>query len=738
MDWHKKPMLRWVFPVPFLILGLIGFALYSGAEGLVGLSRSWTHDLFQWIQPRQGKPATPRVVIADIDAQSRRDGEHWPWPRTRYVQIIEQLSEAGAAVIVLDTVFARSDQTSPDQMLETWWSTPGVQQAMGAISQLPDHDALFAGAIKKAKVVTGFEFTATKTDTKPLIKANFALPRKPDRLGLPGHQGVTPTIRPLSSVSAGNGAVNTSTSVDGVTRTLPLLHHYNGRVYPHQVLEAIRLAQNVSKYEVIEITRQGERKISAIQVGTKTIPVTENGELRLYSRQNAPIQRVPISDVLNGTLGGTDLSGAIVFVSASSDDSATTLTTTQRQDLSSTIVKAEALKQIIDGQYLSRPGWAQAAETAAFVVFGLLIVGLAYWVSPLWATIVFALGTAAFGYAGWYLFSRDFILLDAGTPVIGLTLIGLATFMVTRLRAHVTENYVRHAYGHYLSPSAVTTLSEDTSNLTVTGEKRDATIMVCGIRDLEKIEKQYANHPEALGRLINEFLGEMTAHVHATQGTINRYVGDYFIAVWNAPLDDKDHCTHAIECALKMLESLDSLNRKLEASTKKLGVSFSQVAMGIGVSTGECFAGLMGSRLHDEYSVIGEAVRNAHDLFLSSESYGPAVIVDETTYMAVHHAYALLEVDFKEEPKRSLPTRVFALMGNSVMKASPKFRALEKAHQAFFTAIQIRDWDSALQVIEDAKQLSGAMPTLYDLYAKRIYSYMDAPPDEKWIGAHPE
>ena len=735
-DWQQNGALKWVQVAPILVLILAALSIGLDRPGPLQLVRAWTFDLYQRLQPPRSAPENADVIIVDLDWQSRAELNQWPWPRTRLASAITKLQTAGADLIVLDAIFQAKDQTSPDQMLETWWTTPGIQQAMGAISQLPDHDALFANALSTANVISSFELIDGTGGDRPLIKSDFALPQEAEALGLRQFTGAISTIAPLSSVTSGNGSTNFNHSLDGRVRSIPLISYYDGRVYPHQILEAIRLTQNEKRYTLEQTNQFREDHLSHIIVGSTNLPVSKDGALYLYANPEPVLTQISMSDVLKDNADLSKVKDAVVFVSVSADRERPWVVNAQGRELASGTLKAEALQQILNQDFLIRPNWARWAETAFVVLIGLSLILLVYW-KPVWALPIFLATTGIGGYLAWHLFSTERILVDAGTPFAGITLAFASSAIIIGLRRSARRTYFKSAFGPYLSSGTVATLADDPVAYATKGKEQTATIMVCGLRGLTAIEANYKKHPEELGRLINDFLTEMSAHVHAANGTVNRYLGDHFIATWNAPLEDKDHAIHAVDCALKMLDSLDRLNQKLESTSGHLDIRFAQLEMGIGLSTGPCIAGMMGSRHHEEYSIVGEVMRRANRLYKASQFYGPAVIVSETTYVHVHHAYALLEVDYVERSDSDQPERIFALMGNPVMKANPKFRDLEKSHQAFFTALQSQDWDSALDVIQDARGLSGAMPRLYDIYEKRVQDYLQSPPNERWIGAHP-
>src|SRR5688572_21587175 len=98
----------------------------------------------------------------------------------------------------------------------------------------------------------------------------------------------------------------------------------------------------------------------------------------------------------------------------------------------------------------------------------------------------------------------------------------------------------------------------------------------------------------------------MTDIILRQRGTIDKYMGDAIMAFWNAPLDDPDHAPNAARAALNMLAELERLNGVWDEVAAKDGKPPHPVSIGVGLNTGPCCVGNMGSSLRLEYSVIGD------------------------------------------------------------------------------------------------------------------------------------
>ena len=133
--------------------------------------------------------------------------------------------------------------------------------------------------------------------------------------------------------------------------------------------------------------------------------------------------------------------------------------------------------------------------------------------------------------------------------------------------------------------------------------------------------------PEGLVNLINKYLDTMTKIILKNGGTIDKYMGDCIMAFWNAPLDTPNHADIAVETAMEILDAGKQLQKELEEQ------GLPTIGVGIGINTGTCIVGNMGSESRFDYSVIGDAVNLASRLEGQTRNYdGVDLLLSEFTY----------------------------------------------------------------------------------------------------------
>jgi adenylate cyclase len=236
---------------------------------------------------------------------------------------------------------------------------------------------------------------------------------------------------------------------------------------------------------------------------------------------------------------------------------------------------------------------------------------------------------------------------------------------------------------------------------------------------------------------MNRFLTPLTNAIIARKGTIDKYMGDAIMAFWNAPLDDKDHEINACEAAVDMLERIDELNKQREEEAADGGHVYIPLNVGVGLNTGVCVVGNMGSDLRFDYSVLGDSVNLASRLEGQSKEYGFPIIVGSKTALAAKDKFAILELDFIMVKGKKEPEVIYAIAGREDVAQSGRFQRLRNLTIEMLACYRARDWDGALAAIERGRKTdeAQALELLYSLYEARIESYQKNPPPEDWNGA---
>jgi adenylate cyclase len=255
------------------------------------------------------------------------------------------------------------------------------------------------------------------------------------------------------------------------------------------------------------------------------------------------------------------------------------------------------------------------------------------------------------------------------------------------------------------------------------------------VRGFTAISEGFKANPQGLTQLINRFLTPMTDAIMARRGTIDKYMGDCIMAFWNAPLDDSDHADHACESALAMIDALPVLNARLEAEAAAENRTFEPLRVGIGLNTGDCVVGNMGSERRFDYSVLGDAVNLASRLEGQSKTYGVDIVIGDAT-RALAPGWATIELDLIAVKGKQEAVRIHALLGDPALSRTPDFLTLVARHDAMLAAFRAQDWAGACAALCECRELDDRLASLYALYEARIEHYRVHPPGDQWDGVY--
>lgn len=751
-----------------IIVPVIGAALLVSythmGEGFIHQLIQMNFDHYMRSNPRTMAPDQP-VTIIDIDDKSLAAIGQWPWGRQILARLVDKLTEYGVKSITFDIVFSEPDRLSPAAYRHNLPKVddPALQaQAEQILGALPDTDQIFQQSIAKSgRVVLGY----------PLVPQHSPMPAVGIRSQIqvraagkghdfdPGvqkyivlfHGAVTPLKAYLEA--AAGAAHFTQLGIDGLVRQVPLAAAFYGTdqkqaVLPALPLEAIRVAfaPKGRIYANWQDNPQDPPGLKSIQIQRmEPFPINSNGGFRLHlaGHEQFKARYVSVIDVLDGTVDPARLKDKIVLVGTSAPGLLDLRSTPLDSFIPGVELHAEAIEQILSRKFVTAGNAERGKELLVILILVLLsVLGQQLMRPSFLAVLVFGLA------GGWYFYSlhmykTQLTLLDPVLPlVIGSIAYGTA-LILGFVRAEREKAKLRGAFSLYLSPKLVDELASDPEKLQLGGEMREMTVLFSDIRGFTTISEQY--DPQSLTKLINAFLTPMSAAVLDNRGTIDKYMGDALMAFWNAPLDDEHHARHACLAALKMLASLGPLNQRLREESEKTGINFRPLIAGIGLHTGVCCVGNMGSEQRFAYSVLGDTVNLASRLESQTKYYGVGVIGGDACRDATPEL-AWLELDRLQVKGKTKPVTIWGLLGDAQLAKDDNFMRLKTQHDDFVRAYRARSWDAAQAALEAtlplwlyfrAQLVESYVPeTFLTLFTKRIKHFRTHMPAEDWQGVY--
>ena len=693
-------------------------------------------DTYQQIEPREFNPELP-LRIVDIDEESLKKIGQWPWPRTVLAELVRKVADNGAAAIGFDIVFPEPDRMSPVNALRFWPQSDTLAGLREEAAKLPSNDQVLAQAIGQGAVVLGFIGTP-QAGSMPQTKAGFANSGDDPSLFAPSFPGAAASLPELQDKASGTGSLNWLPEHDQIIRRIPMVIQVGDKLYPSFAADLLRLAQGASTYVVKSSGASGEQSfgektgIVTIRIGDYQVPTEADGQMWIRFSKQAKERYLPAWRVLNGDIGKNQIEGRIVIIGTSAAGLLDLRATPLEAAVPGVELHAQAIEQILQGSFLQRPDFATSAEMLYILVLGLLIAVLIYRLGALGSAVVGGVAVVAVIGVSWYAFKAFGWLVDPIYPAMALTAIYVAGTLFVFLRTEHERNRVRNAFSHYMAPALVERLAGDPSRLKLGGEQRDMTLLFSDVRGFTTISEGL--DAEELTHFLNSLFTPVSKIILEEQGTIDKFMGDAVMAFWNAPLDDTEHASHACRAALRIMEQMPELNERWRGEAEARGRDFRQVKIGIGLNTGVCCVGNLGSDTRFDYSVIGDNVNVASRLEGQSKTYDVVTVVGEATTKRAPD-FAFLELDLLKVKGRTEATRIFALLGGGDFKQSHKFIDLSARHTEFLQCYRAQDWDVAEALRRECGKMNGAgLETLYAVYRERIAYFRQNPPPPEWDG----
>ena len=476
----------------------------------------------------------------------------------------------------------------------------------------PEDDAAFAAAIRRAgNVVIAAAPAETMTTAGPKHDMNLPLPL-------------------LRGGAAGFGSVDYSIDPDANIRRASLATTVGGQRFASFLSEMYRLG-------------------STAGLVAKPLPP---GDSFLINYQGTPgtFHRIPYYRLVTKEISPEVVNGKIVLIGATTPILHDVFPTpfAPQGNMPGVEVHAHALETLLRGIPL------RLASRPIVAVIVLLLACAGVWIStafrPLtaflflttaWAAMI-ALAAGLFAWQNW--------MLEIVSPTLAL---GLGYFGAT-VDAFVREQRQSRRLSRFFSPAVLKEVVRAKSDLNLGSSRRLLTVLFCDIRGFTALSERLP--PEEVAELLGEYLTDLTAVVFKNGGTVDKYVGDCIMALYNVPIEHPDHARQAVRTAIEFQQHARALSERWRA---KAGVD---LVNGVGISTGDAVVGTLGSRQRLEYTAIGDTVNLAARLETLTKDFDSPIIVSESTY-------ALLGSEFKVRPLgdvtvrgKEKPVKIYAVL----------------------------------------------------------------------------
>jgi adenylate cyclase len=692
-----------------------------------------TFDLFQVLRPR---PQTSfPVVIVDIDEASLKEIGQWPWPRTTVADLVTRITQLGAVTIGFDVIFSEPDRMSPAVAEQSFRGLDAETRAK--LDTLPSNDQVLADAIKQSRVVVGQAGSPTpapRTQAEMTLQTGFAVVGPDPADDLVSFPGLLRNVLPIEQAAAGRGLFSIKPERDGIIRRVPVVMDAQNALVPALTMEMLRV---VTKASAI-LVRTDAAGVRAVAVPGLEVPTDRNGQFWVHFNKSNPARYVSAKDVLQGRIPPDRLRGRLVLIGTSAIGLLDIKTTPVEAAMPGVEVHAQILESVLTKTLLTHPNYAIGAELIVAVLFGLAIIIVAPLLSPTVVVILGVLLIAGLIGLSLFLFVEQNLLIDFTYPLISSWLIYLVLTFVNYFREQKQRQQIRSAFGFYLSPHMVEQLARSPEKLVLGGEERRMTILFSDVRGFTTISEHYKDDPQGLTHLMNRFLTPLTNAIIERKGTIDKYIGDAIMAFWNAPVDDPEQEANACDAALEMQARAAALNLELKQEAEANGGVYMPLRVGIGLNTGPCVVGNMGSDFRFNYSVLGDTVNVASRLEARTKDYRLPLVIGSRTAERAQEKFATMEIDLIQVKGKKQPEAVFAVLGRADTDQDPRSKELRALNAQMLASFRKQQWNDALDLIQRCRTNGKGydLDGLYDMYAERIATYRADPPPADWDGVY--
>ena len=566
----------------------------------------------------------PNIVLIGIDDASIQELGKFPLDRSNYGDALTNLNKAGAAVAAFDIGF--SDQGR---------STTG--------------DNAFAAALATTKVPVILAYGSSGPlglgDGQVLMSGTDEIPLHKFRCLDQAGADIAPCTHPNPNVTL--ASVDVRPDEDGVVRKVPMfvnptcaqtgscttstINPFGFAAYRTFVLQGTQGPDLSNTPNGALFGTAWTKPLTVDQFGQAIInysggPGAYVSRHQWYSFADLAKGRVP-SDALNGKIV---LIGSY-FLTGFEDQhpTPTSVGSTRAAEVSAGMAGLEINANVVQ-MLLRGPAAFLAPEPPLLVLLIILALGLfmalvAARLSVAWGLIATVGALAAFTFGMALLASSFNLVPDLFHPWLALafTYTGVTAYRVLyedRERRKVTT-----LFGQYLKPEIVAQLAKTRGGVDEImrgGDRRDITLLFIDIRGFTSMSESM--DAADVTTLIQMYLDHMSDIIFTWDGTIDKYVGDEIMALWNAPRDQENHALLAVRCAY------DMINRAPELQQQLIAKGLPPIRWGIGVNTGPAVVGNMGSHSRLQYTALGDTVNTAARFCANAPAYH--LLIGQQTY----------------------------------------------------------------------------------------------------------
>lgn len=552
------------------------------------------------------------IVLVKIDDYSLQKIGSWPISRTEHAKMIDRLSHFGAKVVALDVLFPEKSPNhgsiSPDTVLAN--SIRNFQEKGGRVFLAYTLASYKSEAMPEAPIEMLNDAILTRNVPNSDLKSQRI------------HRYTFP-IQELLDTEAGLGNISTAEDRDGVFRHYLLVANVDTIYYGSLALNAYEAFTGEKNTIKIFEDNTGE-----LEINNKKMEIAHSGEVKVrYIGSERQFPDISLYTLLQAKDDDAKvrklLDGKIVFVGS---------TALGAHDLRQTPIDPKMpgvyshmnMTHMLLHQYFYQNTNESVKYSLILLMLGMILflmvqkLGNAF----LDAAVVGGFIAGAYYADKFYFHPQGYEMKLFYCFFCLIACYSWNTF-IKFYEANKEKKQIKGTFARYVAPTIVDEMLKDPDKLHVGGTKMDITCLFSDVRDFTKISEGLS--ATELAHSLNIYMGAMTDIVFDTKGTLDKYIGDAIVAIWGAPLEIGNHAQYAVEGAIKMMEVLPGINEEF----RKLGRP--EFNVGIGLNSGECSVGNMGSERIFSYTALGDNMNLGARLESLCKYYGTQILISDMT-----------------------------------------------------------------------------------------------------------
>lgn len=671
----------------------------------------------------------PEVVIAVVDEKSQDALGRWPWPRSIMADLINKLTEYNAFTIGFDMVFSESGEDVYNQAVqlieqqaEAGELTPeAAAQLKKNFENQKTGDELFAESLKNhGNTILGMLFhdpediqhltqDQIEKDLKTIERFSYKDYKISDPDVMVGIErrhtrpAVEANLPIFSDAAYQAGYFNLTPDDDGIMRHYPLVmkagEHYYAPFWLHMIAN-YREKPNPIFFD----DASGHPHVV---VEDLDIPVDLQGRFLVnYYGGAQTFKHYPISDILEGKVSPNDIDSKIVLIGATGKGIFDLRATPFERVYPGVEINATILDNILQNNFLEPPPWGRFFTFTVILILGLILtplldrlragggffLTLGFLIGYYFINLQFFMGSPLINQAAGMFIKYDLIerayLLNLVYPSFEIAMVYLSMTAINYFRESKQKQFIRGAFGQYLSPTVVKRLVDDPNLLKLGGDQKRMTAFFSDVAGFSGISEHLT--PQQLVELLNEYLSAMEGIIERHEGIIDKYEGDAIIAFWGAPITRPDHALLACRASLEMQATLEVMRIKWREENRD------ELTVRIGLNTGRMVVGNMGSSNRMDYTIMGDSVNLASRLEGVNKVYGTNIMVSQFTYEDIKGELECRELDLIRVVGKAEPVAIYEVLGEKGALDENFIKGVELFHEGL-ARYRKKEWSKALE-----------------------------------------